>query len=58
MKDLATTQECNQTGWACKHREMPDEVQSLNHFKGPVGTCPRYVELGYKAVRLKSKLIQ
>ena len=29
MKDLATTQECNQTGWACKHREMPDEVANL-----------------------------
>lgn len=34
MKDLAATQECNQTGWACKHREMSDEVKSLNHFKG------------------------
>jgi hypothetical protein len=34
MKDLAEMQECNQTGWACKHREMLDEVKSLNHFKG------------------------
>ena len=34
MKDLAETQECNQTGWARKHREMSGEVESLNHFKG------------------------
>ena len=34
MKDLAERQECNQTGWACKRREMLDEGKNLNHFKG------------------------